>query len=267
MKRPLPPNRSFAHFVGAVSLLGTLLLGYSLLPGSHTLSSAPTVSSNAIPTILAAQHYINRTLLTIHTTAAFDSSAGDLIVVCASSHSGVLMTPSDTFKNTWTSAAGPTSTKNGFDLRTQVWYAKNPKVGPSHTVTIELSSSQALVISLLVVRGSNTSDPIDAISAIGDDGGSMTPHVAGPSVTTTSRNDLLIGFAKSSTGQVWNSGSDYKAQGAASSSYLTAETGLAETPGSYRSTFDLSSPGSWQSITLAIKPALDPRLVSSSSKK
>ena len=267
MKRSLPLKRSSAHFVGAALLLAVFLLGYSLLPGSHTLSSAPTVLSGSAPRIQATQHYISRTSLTTHTTTTFDSSGGDLIVVCASSHSGVFMAPSDNFNNTWISAVGPTSTKIGFDLRTQVWYAKNPRVGPSHTFTVNLSTTQPLVISLLVVNGSNVSDPIDAVSRIGDDAGSQTSHVVSPSINTTSGNDLLIGFAKSATGQVWTSGADYKAQGTASSSYLGAETGLAETPGKYQVTFDLNSPGSWQAVALAVKPASAHRSLNSNSEK
>ena len=267
MKRSLPLKRNSVHFVGATLLLAGILLAYSLLPGSHAISSAPTVLSDSAPGIQATQHYINRTPLTIHPTSAFDSSGGGLIVVCASSHSGVLMAPSDSFNNAWISAVGPTSTRIGFDLRTQVWYAKNPRVGPGHTFTLNLSTSQSLVISLLVVSGSNVSDPIDAISTIGDDAGSQSSHVVSPSINTTSGNDLLIGFAKSATGQVWTSGSDFKQQGAASSSYLGAETGFAETPGRYLATFDLNSPGSWQAVTLAVKPASARRSASSNSAK
>ena len=175
MKRSLPLMRNSAHFVGAALSLAVVLLAYSLLPGSHTLSSAPTALSDSVPRIQATQHYINRTPLTTHSTPAFDSSGGGLIVLCASSHSGVMMAPTDSFKNTWISAAGPTSTSTGSDLRTQVWYAKNPKVGLGHTVTFNLSTSQPLVISLLVVSGSNDSDPIDAVSTIGDDAGSRRP--------------------------------------------------------------------------------------------
>jgi hypothetical protein len=267
MKRSLPLKSTSAHFVGAALLLAVILLGYSLLPGSHTLSSAPAVLPDFAPRIQATQHYMNRTPLTTHTTPAFDSTGGGLIVVCASSHSGVLMAPSDSFHSTWISVAGPTSTRIGFDLRTQVWYAKNPRVGPGHTITLNLSTAQPLVISLLVVSGSSDSDPIDAVSTIGDDAGSQTPHVVSPDIKTTSANDLLIGFAKSATGQVWISGSDYSAQGAASSRYLGAETGFAETPGTYHSTFELNSPGSWQAVTLAVRPAPAHRLPNSNSAK
>jgi hypothetical protein len=248
------------HFVGATLLLTTSLLSYSLLSGSHILSGAATNLPDSGPGIQATQHYINRTFLTTHTTAAFDSSGGDLIVMCASSHAGVLMIPSDSLNNTWISAVGPTSTRIGFDLRTQVWYAKNPKVGPDHSFTLDLSAPQSLVISLLVVKGAKVSDPIDSVSLIGDDAGLQAPYVASPSTTTTSDNDLLIGFAKSAAAQVWTSGSGYTAQEAASSPYLDAEIGFAETPGRYNSTFDIGSGGSWQAVTVAVKPAQERRL-------
>src|SRR5208337_396970 len=41
------------------------------------------------PIVQAVQSYINSTFLQVHTTAPFDSTGGDLIVMCASSHSGV----------------------------------------------------------------------------------------------------------------------------------------------------------------------------------
>src|SRR5262249_26168073 len=84
-------------------------------------TTPPTAPSNLtvtspIPIVQTEQGYINSTFLTTHTTAPFDSTGGDAIVVCASSHAGVIMTPSDSFNNTWTSIAGPTNTTTGFDL-------------------------------------------------------------------------------------------------------------------------------------------------------
>ena len=187
------------------------------------------------PTVQATQSYINPTALATHTTEPIDSSGGDLIVLCASSHVGVTMTPSDSFNNTWISAAGPTNTSTGFDLRTQIWYAKSPTVGPDHTFTLNLSASQSLVISVFVVQGSNIVAPIDAISTIGDDCGSQTLDVTSPNITTTSANDLLIGFAKSSVAEVFTPGSGYTAQPAASSTFLDAESRLVPTPGTFNS--------------------------------
>src|SRR6266851_654104 len=164
------------------------------------------------------------------------------------------MTPSDSFNNTWVSAAGPTNTSTGFDLRSQIWYAKSPTVGPGHTFTLTLSAAQSLVISLFVVKGSNISTPIDAISTIGDDGGTQTLNVTSPNITTTIGNDLLIGFAKSSATETWIPGSGYTAQAAASLNNLGAETGLAVTPGNYNSTFTINSPATWQAVVVAVGP-------------
>jgi len=215
----------------------------------------PTAPGNLVvtsPGVQATQGYINTNSLTTHTTGPFDTTGGDLIVVCASSHAGVTMMPSDSFNNSWVSAAGPTNTSTGFDLRTQVWYAKGPIVGLNHTFTLNLSAAESLVISVIVVRGSNTSSPIDQISAIGDDGGSQTVNVTSPGVITTKGNDLLIGFAKSSASETFTSGTGYTPQLVASSNFLDAETAAAPTPGTYSATFTLSTAATWQDVIAAI---------------
>jgi len=204
---------------------------------------------------VATQGYINGTSLPSHTTAAFDSTGGDLIVMCASSHLGITMTPTDSFGNNWISAAGPTSTTTGDDLRTQVWYARLPTVGPNHTLTISLSVADSLVISVIVVKGSNTTTPIAAISAIGNDGGTQSLSVASPNITTTTSNNLLIGFAKSGQHTTWTPGTGFTQQAGASSNFLDAETGLAATPGSYNATFDVAGSTTWQAVVAAVSPS------------
>ena len=208
------------------------------------------------PTVIATQAYINSASLSSHTTAVFNSTGADLIVICASSHLGVTMTPSDSFGNSWNSIAGPTSTTQGDDIRTQVWYSRLPAVGAGHTITTTLSSADSLVISVLVVKGSNTTTPIAAVSAIGNDGGTQTLDVASPNVTTTTANNLLIGFAKSSTHTTWNSGPGFTAQpGASPTGFLEAETALAVTPGSYQATFGVSGSTTWQAVIVAVNPS------------
>ena len=224
-------------------------------PPDTTPPTAPSNLAAIGPIVQATQGYINSNLLTTHTTAPFDSTGGDLIVVCASSHAGVTMTPSDSFNNTWISAAGPANTTTGFDLRTQVWYAQNPTVGPGQTFTLNLSAAQSLVISIIVVKGSDVQLPIDAISLIGSDNGTQTTSVASPNVTTTSGNELLIGFAKSSVSETFTSGSGFAAQPAASSNFLDAETGPAATAGAYNATFTLSTAATWQAVVVAIRPS------------
>jgi hypothetical protein len=207
------------------------------------------------PVVLATQSYINSTSMLSHTTAPFDITGGDLIVMAASSHAGVTLSPSDSFGNVWVSAAGPTSTTQGFDLRTQVWYVRTPTVGPGHTVTMNLSVSQPLVISIFVVKNSNTSSPIDAISVIGNDAGTQTTNVTTPNITTTSTSNLLIAFAKSSIGEVWTAGTGFTPQPAASSNYLDAETGFAAAPGTYNATFTINAAATWQAAVVAVTPS------------
>jgi hypothetical protein len=220
-----------------------------------TVPTAPgglTSGAGPIPTVVAVQGYINSNFQTTHTTAAFDSTGGDSIVLCASAHFGLTFTPSDSYGNTWIPIAGPTNTAFGYDLRTEIWYAPNPIVGPNHTVTMNLSQSMSLVMSVIVVKGSNTSSPIDAVSLIGSDGGTQTISVSSPNITTAGINDLLIGFTKVSAGANFQSGSGFTTQPAASSNFLDAETGPAATQGTYSATFTLDSPQTWQSGVVAV---------------
>ncbi len=254
----LTPSSDYTYRVRATDAAGNLS-SYSNITVATTFTdmTPPTAPSNLVgpgPIVQAVQGYINSTFLTTHTTAAFDSTGGDAIVVFVSSHAGVTMTPSDSFNNTWISAAGPTNTSTGFDLRSQMWYAKSPIVGPGHTFSITLSTAESLVISVFVVKGSNTVAPIDAISAIGDDAGTQTLNVASPNITATSADDLLIGFAKSSVGEVFTSGTGFTAQPAASSNFLDAESEMVLPPGTYDSTFTLNSQATWQAAIVAVEP-------------
>ncbi|MGB8887736.1 MAG: Ig-like domain-containing protein [Candidatus Korobacteraceae bacterium] len=220
-----------------------------------TAITAPTnvsvTDGGPAPIVDAVQSYINSTFLTVHTTAPFNSSGGDLIVMYASSHAGVTMTPSDNFNNTWVTIAGPTNTSTGFDLRSQIWYVANPTVGPNQTVTLTLSAPESLVMSIFVVKGSNTSSPIDAVSLIGSDNGTQTVNVVSPNITTAMVNDLLMGWVKVSAGATFMSGPGFIQQPGASSNFLDAESGTAATPGAYDATFTLNAAQTWQSAIVA----------------
>ena len=215
-------------------------------PGGLTTGAGPS------PSVVAVQGYINSTFQTTHTTSAFDSTGGDLIILCASAHFGLTFAPSDSFGNTWIPVAGPTNTALGYDLRTEIWYAPNPIVGPGHTVTMNLSQSMSLVMSVIVVKGSNTSSPIDAVSLIDSDNGTQTVSVSSPSITTAGINDLLVGFSKVSAGANFTPGSGFTTQSGASSNFLDAETGPVATPGTYSATFTIDSPQTWESGVVAV---------------
>jgi hypothetical protein len=230
------------------------------LPNGFTYNGTGTITppgnlaagAGAGPTVAAVQGYINSTFLTTHTTAPFDSTGGDLIILCASAHFGLTFTPSDNFGNTWIPIAGPTNTNLGFDLRTEIWYAPHPVVGPGHTITMNLSDSMSLVMSVIVVKGSNTSSPIDGISLIGSDNGTQTESVVSPTVTTTNTNDLLIGFTKVSAGANFVSGAGFSQLPTASSNFLDAESGASGAPGNYSATLSLDSSQTWQSAVVAV---------------
>jgi len=225
-------------------------------PSPTAPGNLSAVAGTLAPVVVSEQGYIDTTYTTTHTTAAFDSTGGDLLVLFASSHAGTAFTPTDSYGNTWISVAGPTSTTTGFDLRSQMWYARNPIVGPNHTVTMGLSVAQPLVMSILVVKGSNIAAPIDAASAIGSDNGTQSVNIASPIIATTTSNELLLGFAKVSAGSVFQPGTGFTQQTAASSNYLDAEAGLASTAGSYSATFTVGAPVTWQAAAMAVIPAV-----------
>ncbi len=214
-------------------------------------TNVTVVDGGPAPIVDAVQSYDNPTYLTVHTTAPFDSSGGDLIVMYGSSHAGVIMTPSDNFGNTWVNIAGPTNTTVGFDLRSQIWYVANPIVGPGQTVTLTLSAPESLVMSIFVIKGTNISSPIDAISLIGSDNGTQSINVVSPNIITTTANDLLMGWVKVSAGATFTSGPGFTQQAGASGPFLDAESGIAAAPGSYSATFTLNTPQTWQSAVVA----------------
>jgi hypothetical protein len=154
------------------------------------------LSGGEAPTITAVTAYLEKPHLATHSTATFDSSGGDLLVVAASTHDGALFAPAGNYHNTYTTLAGPTDAKSKYNVRSQMWYSKNPTVGPGHVVTLTLSSPQSLVISVVVVKGADASDPIDAYAILGNDAGTESPTVASPTVQTRNADDLLIAFAK-----------------------------------------------------------------------
>jgi len=88
------------------------------------------------PTYVSGQGYYNSTSLTTHTTASFNSTGGDLILLFASSHAGVTFTPSDSLGkhldlDNWADQHGI-----GFRFTfAGVVCAPHPTVGAAQTVT------------------------------------------------------------------------------------------------------------------------------------
>ena len=213
--------------------------------------SAPGNITAGGPVVVTGQSVVDTNSSISHTSPTFNSTGGDVIVLAASTISNVTLTPTDNFGNTWISVAGPTSTAQGSSLRAQFWYAQNPVVGPGHTITVTLSAATALTMSVVVVKGSNVSSPFDAASTIGSDNGTQSAVVTSPSVTTTGINDLLVAFTQVCCGANILAGPGFTEAGAASSTYLDAQTTPAPTPGTYSSTL-LASAQTWLSGVVAI---------------
>lgn len=225
----------------------------SVLDTEPPTAPAGLVASRA-PVVRAVQGYIKYEYVTKHVTAPFDSTGGDLLVVFASSHGKLTFSPSDNFKNTWIPLGPPTDFGFGSDLRSALWYARNPKTGPNHVFAMDISTPEPLVISLFVIRGSDRVDPIDLASAIVRNADGRTAIVRSSVIRTERPDDLLIGFGKSAWSVDWRAGDGFAVQGAASSDYLAAETGVAPLPGRFRATFELSEEADWQSALVAVRP-------------
>ena len=207
--------------------------------------------------IIARQGYINSTSVTTHTTAAINSTGGDLILVFASSHEGVgTLTLSDNKANTWITAVGPTNHPSAAaDLRSQLWYAKTPNVGTGHTMTLSLSSADSAVISVFVIKGANTTAPLDVTSSITFDSGTAGTSITSAAINTTYPADLLIDFAKSSIGATWTAGTGYTFESAASSNYLAAEDAIAGTAGSYTAGWTMAPALNWHNVITSVVSA------------
>jgi hypothetical protein len=139
------------------------------------------------------------------------------------------------------------------DLRSEYWYAKNPIVGPGHTVTLTLSTAYSAVISVFVIKGSNPTTPIDGASAIGDEGGVQSTTVTSPTITTAVANDLVICWEKSANAETSIPGSGYT-KDSQSSNYLASEYQSVVTAGPHTGTWTISPAGSWQSAVIAVRP-------------
>ena len=122
-------------------------------------------------------------------------------------------------------------------------------------MTMNLSAAQPLVISVLVVKGSNTTAPIDVISNITDDGGIATTSITSAAITTTKPADLLIDFAKSNNGVTWTAGSGARFESAASSNYLGAEDLLGASAGAYTASWTTNTAVNWQTVLTGIVSA------------
>lgn len=127
---------------------------------------------------------------TSHTvTWGSDTTTGNLFVASimvggASSVSSI----TDSQSNTWTKITSLTGTST---VTLEIWYSKNITGGTTPTITINHSNQQANSI-VREFSGLDTASPLDKSAIAAGIGGSPS---SGATATTTSANELVVGFA------------------------------------------------------------------------
>jgi len=238
---------------------GTLASGFTYVvtagitaPGNF----AGALMGTSAPTYVAGQQYYNATAGTSFTSASFNSTGADLLVMFLGCHNITAFTITDSFGNTWLPLAGP-AYKIGtasFPMEGEFFYAPNATTGAGHTVTVGLSQTEPLVMSIAALSGDNIYSPIDSYSSITGDNGTLAKYVASSSVTTSQPNDLLLGIVKGFANNSYAAGTGYTAQSASTGLNFGAETQTASSVGNYTSSFTASVGDFWQTVIAAIAP-------------
>jgi hypothetical protein len=199
---------------------------------------------------------LNANANTSFTSAPFDSTGADLLVMFLGCHNGTVFTITDTYGNTWLPLSGATNRAGtpGFVMEGEFFYAPNARAGANHTVTVGLSQSEPLVMSIAALAGDNVYSPIDAYTSITGDNGTISRYIASTQLTTFQPNDLLLGIVKGwSIPNPYTAGTGYVTEPASTGGNFSAEIGTASSPGSYASSFT-GAPDRWQSVLTAVAP-------------
>ena len=246
--------------VGAQS--GSLTNGYTYSsqvvvvtpPGSF----AGVLAGTAAPTYVAGQQYYNATAGTSFTTAAFNSTGADLLLMFLGCHNATVFTITDTYGNTWIPLAGPAYKVGNpsYPMEGEFFYVPNAKTGAGHTITVTLSQTEPLVASIVAVAGDNIYSPIDTYSPITGDNGTLSKYISSAPLTTSQPNDLILGIVKGYGNNTYTAGTGYTSQLASTGNNFSAETQAAASVGSYNSYFTATTSDFWQSVTAAISPML-----------
>ena len=217
---------------------------------------AGALMGTSAPTYVAGQQYYNATAGTSFTSASFNSTGADLLVMFLGCHNITAFTITDSYGNTWLPLAGP-AYKVGtasFPMEGEFFYAPNATTGAGHTVTVGLSQTEPLVMSIAALSGDNIYSPIDSYSSITGDNGTVAKYVASTPLTTSQPNDLLLGIVKGFGNNSYAAGTGYTAQLASTGLNFGAETQTASSVGNYTSSFTASVGDFWQTVIAAIAP-------------
>ena len=238
---------------------GSLASGFTYLvtsnitaPGNLTAALTGTLA----PTYVSGQEYYNATPSTSFTSAAFNSSGADLLVMFLGCHNYTAFTITDSYGNKWLPLAGPALKvgSSSYPMVGEFFYAPNATTGTNHTITVTLSQTEPLVMSITAFSGDDIYSPIDAYSSIVGDNGTLAKYIASNAATTTQPNDLLVGVVKGFDNNTYTAGPGYTSQAAATGLNFSSETQTAPSAGSYSASFTASVGDFWQSVIGAIAP-------------
>ena len=238
---------------------GSLANGYTYIvtagltaPGNFSGALAGTT----VPVYVAGQQYYNATPGTSFTSSPFNSTGADLLVMFLGCHNNTIFTITDSYGNTWLPLAGPAfkvGTAN-YPMEGEFFYVPNARTGAGHTITVNLSQTEPLVMSIAALTGDNIYSPIDSYSSINGDNGTQTKYVGSPSVATSQPNDLLLGIVKGFGANTYTAGAGFTNQAASTGTNFSAETGAAPTAANYNSSFVAANQDFWQSVVAAVAP-------------
>jgi len=239
---------------------GSLASGFTYTTGTVVVTTpgnfAGTLMGASTPTYVTGQQYYNATAGTSFTTLPFNSTGADLLVMFLGCHNATVFTITDSYGNSWLPLAGPAYKVGNpsFPMEGELFYAPNATTGAVHTITVQLSQSEPLVMSIAAFAGDNIYSPIDTYSSITGDNGTLAKYISSSSLTTSQPNDLILGIVKGYSNNTYTAGTGYAAQVASTGNNFSAETQAAPSVGNYSSNFIAANSDYWQSLTAAISP-------------
>ncbi|MBZ5572747.1 MAG: hypothetical protein LAO09_12825 [Acidobacteriia bacterium] len=208
---------------------------------------------------MSSSGYINGTPLTVHTSAAFNSSGSTTLVAFVSSHPTWNGSPvsisglSDNVGNIWKVLTGPTQWPGAsFTLLSAIYYVNVPVTSATHTVTVNMTNPAPLVFHVFAVSGSEITEPPLFSAITGPDPGGTSADVVSAPVTAPN-NSLLLSWVKNESGATATALDGYSLDGQ-STSFLWAESQTALSDGMYTGHFQYSEPIGWQTALVALKP-------------
>jgi hypothetical protein len=227
--------------------------------GLACTSSAQTL----VPAVVSTRGYINRTPLTSHVTAIFNTVGSTTMVAYVSSHPSWNGRPvnvvglSDNVGNTWKVLEGPTMwVGSTVPLLSAIYYVNAPVTTDAYTVTVKLTNPAPLVVHVIGVSGSDITMPPQhsAIASLSVGGSSM--DVSTEQITVPDHT-LLLAWAKNESIATARALDGYTLD-RQSTGFLWGEYKPVLSTGSYASHFQYDSAIGHQTAIVAIRAAASP---------